>query len=205
MHSISSCYVGYDRLFVYPHSSDDCLMLNLDANSGTYSIEYLAKTDQARVIPCEVNVNDKFVFLIGGLLYPTNQALATVSRYEIATNSWSKGPQLNIARCNSSACFLGGNIYVFGGQNRQYQMTNSIEKLRVASLNSVGGKATVWILIKPARAALLPRASPAFYPINSNEIVILGGHIADNICSDEVILFDIQTEKCKRIGQCIIA
>lgn len=51
-----------------------------------------------------------------------------MSRYNIANESLYEMPDLNIARTDASACSIGDNIYVFGG-NIDDEAIKSIEKL----------------------------------------------------------------------------
>ena len=117
----------------------------------------------------------------------------TVQRYTLAVDKWQLMPNLNVARRNAGACFQGGSIYVIGGEGKRDVCLNSIEKLDLEN-------ATRWQLIKLTKGNLHPRSDPVVVAQNSQEIVILGGHVGLEDQTD-IVLFDTRTYKCKKVAR----
>ena len=73
-------------------------------------------------------------------------ALSTVSFYSKSSHKWISGlPDLNTARAAASACFHGGNVFVFGGLSVGFfkdSMLNSIEKNSLSAL--ITGSKIAW-------------------------------------------------------------
>ena len=146
---------------------------------------------------CLVNFLDEYVFVIGGGSYGP---FKTVSRYEITDDIWEEMPELNETRVYSSACSLGGNIYVFCGCNDEEGYANSIEKLNNPGLTR---NEASWKLIQPPNSILSPRSNPVVVTLNANQIAILGGYCREDGDQSDVILFDITAESCKKaISNC---
>ena len=120
--------------------------------------------------------------------------LASIDLYKIAENSWTERnlPELNVARGCAGGCHIGGNIYVIGGISKYGNCLNSVEKLNLADL--ARGKA-VWKLIKPSQSVFSERSSSVVAPINSEEIVILGGGLGAEAFKNDIFFFNIGYEK----------
>ena len=111
-----TCQVGQDRLFAYNSSTLNCQMVFISSYGRTFKIKELAKTFTHRNLTCMVNIDDKQIFLIGGVDFYPETTLSSVSRYTIAENSWDENmPALVVPRASSSGCYVGRNIFVFGG------------------------------------------------------------------------------------------
>ncbi len=68
-------------------------------------------------MPALCNVRDRFVFVSGGGGNSIN-ALQSVERYDISTNSWQQVPPMQIARANHASCSIGDTVYVLCGYNQ---------------------------------------------------------------------------------------
>ena len=119
-----SCQVGRDLIFQVEDAEVNCRVLHVEA--ACFSVEDRAPTDQPRYDPCLVNANDRFAYVIGG--HFKRCCLGSVSRYDTSSDVWQSMPQLNIARAQASACFLGDIIYVICGVGNTTRL-NSIERL----------------------------------------------------------------------------
>ena len=78
---------------------------------------------------------------------------------------WEYMPELNQARDLASACSLKDKIYVFSGDNLDYQLRNSIEKLNNPFLTM--GEA-FWQLIQLPVKIFSLRQNPVVVPLNAN-------------------------------------
>ena len=73
---------------------------------------------------------------------------------------------MNEVREYHSSCFLGGKVYVFGGQNIHKRL-NSVEVLNTGALKRG------WDLEKFPEVEA--RSLAIFCPVNNREILIMGG------------------------------
>lgn len=81
---------------------------------------------------------------------------------------------MNEARWTSSSCVHGDYLYTFGGGDLQGYI-NSIEKLQVKG--ELGPASRAWQLIPASQVPnFTQRASPVTCPLNSDEIVLIGGN-----------------------------
>ena len=83
------------------------------------------------------NVEEKFIFAIGGRLPGWDQYCMPqkyVESFDLARNKWSEMPELNVPRAGLSSCHLGDHIYAFAGMKKKRKRLNSIERLRVVSV-----------------------------------------------------------------------
>lgn len=115
------------------------------------------------------NENDENIHLTGGWGkgYISNGAFAEYRVYSLQANSWSKGPNLKVARHVHGSTILNEKLYVFAGMDETDQCINSLE---VLELNAVSKAWTLLVLeIIPARAC------PLICPINEKELLIMGG------------------------------
>ena len=94
--------------------------------------------------------------------------------YDIETHTIKILPEMNEARWSSGSCVHGDYLYTFGG-HRNGGYINSIEKLQVKG--ELGPASRAWQLIP---ASQVPNYSPRTWtvacPLNSDEIVLLGGN-----------------------------
>ena len=102
--------------------------------------------------------------------------LNTCLRFDLAGEAWEQMPSMQVARQQSSSCFLSGNLYAFCGLNGDKGLLQSIEKLRVFALASEQ-KQQAWQLIPEGNFAadFSPRCSLVACPLNSTQILIMGG------------------------------
>ena len=66
-----------------------------------------------REYPALVNFNNECIFYGGGK--DERNHLATVDFYRIASDDWSQGPNLSIARSSLSFCVQGETLYAMFG------------------------------------------------------------------------------------------
>ena len=85
--------------------------------------------------PALANLDDRFVFILGG----TFRTKSTTDFYHIAHDVWTKGPLMTTPRYNLSACILAGFLYAFNGATPRY---DSIESINAQSL--VNGQVAEW-------------------------------------------------------------
>lgn len=71
---------------------------------------------------------DGKIYVIGGT-DDSAPALKTVDVYDPATNKWTPGPSLHIARASHTSVVVGTKIYVMGGTLDWVTCTNSVEVL----------------------------------------------------------------------------
>ena len=87
--------------------------------------------------PSLVNYNDKIIFVIGGRMggrfaAPKN----TVESYDLGKGMWRDSmPVLNEARAGASGCSMPNYVYIFCGMREHRKRLNSIERLRIITLN----------------------------------------------------------------------
>ena len=86
------------------------------------------------------NLNDNFVFIVGGGAdnRSTISAHGKTQRYNVAENSWIDLPNLNVSRQGAAACGIGDAVYVFCGMKANSEGINSVEFLENATAPSVG-------------------------------------------------------------------
>lgn len=92
---------------------------------------------------------------------------ALVEIYNLETNKWRNGPNLNVARRYHSSCSLRDNIYAIGGTNDQDEYFSSIEILEILRPQQR------WVLVY--QNAFSPRMCTAVIPIEDSQFVIIGG------------------------------
>jgi hypothetical protein len=110
------------------------------------------------------------LYLMGG--YPQSRVTArTVQVYDIATNSWSFGPQLPLPNNHGMAASVNGKIYLIGGQTQADDPpgTNSYVNT-VYELDPVVG---VWVTKAPMPTA---RSSGVAVALNG-KIYVAGGRL----------------------------
>ena len=87
----------------------------------------MAKASPNRNNPALANLDDKYVFILGG----NSRTKSTTDYYSVANNAWTLGPMMTSIRHNLSACILDGILYAFNGATQNY---DSIESLDAQSL-----------------------------------------------------------------------
>ena len=99
----------------------------------------------ARSCPSLVNYSDKYLFITGGRnsKFPYEN-YNSVDYYKISNNTWTKAPDLKIARESHSSCTLSDKIYVFCGIVSG-DCIDSIESLTITGSEIK----TEWQLIEP--------------------------------------------------------
>ena len=103
---------------------------------------------------------------------------------------------MNEARWSSGSCVHGDYLYTFGG-HRNGGYINSIEKLQVKG--ELGPASRAWQLIP---ASQVPNYSPRTWtvacPLNSDEIVLLGGNkgVQPNDYFNDIQIYDVATDSC---------
>ncbi|MEP0548950.1 MAG: kelch repeat-containing protein [Rhodothermales bacterium] len=70
---------------------------------------------------------DGALFAIGGV-DPSGTVLATVTRYDIASNTWTPVASLNTAREGAVAAVIDGTIYVVGGRDANGNVLGTMER-----------------------------------------------------------------------------
>ena len=89
--------------------------------------------------------------------------------YNIQTNSWHKGPNLNIGREHHSSCGLDQWAYIFGGIDKDWNSLNSLERVFLKDGQAQGS----WELIR--LKIILSRKWSAMCQLSKDEIMIVGG------------------------------
>ena len=154
-----------------------------------------ANADIERLYPALGKVTGG-VLVIAGIdsWYFTN--LSTVSRYNIASDTWEGlNPKLNIARYSHSVCVLKGMIYVFCGIDYTHSFLNSIEVISETSL--VQKSIETWQIFN--MKSLAPCYLNVVAPINHTEIAICGG-LGNYGYLSEVIVFNTTTKQCEKVA-----
>ena len=80
-----------------------------------------------RVNPSLANLDDKYVFILGG----TFRTVSTTDYYNVDQDSWTEGPKMTAPRYDLSSCILAGILYAFNGATPNY---DCIESLNAQSL-----------------------------------------------------------------------
>jgi N-acetylneuraminic acid mutarotase len=146
---------------------------------------------------CMISVGDEHIYLIGGVCENYDE-VDSVWRYEISTDSWTAMPKLNRARYFTNACTLDGILYVFGGRIGQKQQTiNSFEMLNLRSLAKGYAVWQIYQLSEPT--PLTPRSSSVVIPMNSEELVIIGGRNKKGFNLSDVLVYNIKTRRAVTI------
>lgn len=83
---------------------------------GAAEWEQLASMDVPRGSPAAAAVDGKIV-VAGGADGDARAAMSVVEIYDIATDRWSRGPDLPTARHHAGAAAIGDTLYVVGGRN----------------------------------------------------------------------------------------
>lgn len=123
-------------------------------------------------------VLDSKLYIIGGI-EPGRVASRTVAIYDPGTESWEAGPDLPVGLHHTTALTHGGNIYVVGGYQGQFDPVNTVYRF----------DGTSWTERKPmptVRGALAAA-------IHEGKIYAAGGVGVDNIL-DTFEIYDIEAD-----------
>ena len=130
-----SVKVGKNKIFNIKESK--AVLLEVYRNDrGSFSARKLSRrpNDTYRGFPCLINLNDEYVFVLGGARRSKMYSVFnTVACYDLATNDAPIAyPEMNAPRMQASGCALNGSLYVFGGKNNPQTMQplNFIERLQ---------------------------------------------------------------------------
>ena len=124
------------------------------------------------------NVEEKFIFAIGGRLSGWSQYCEpqkSVECHELAKNTWTEIPDLNVPRAGLSSCYLEEYIYAFCGMKENRQRLSSLERLRIVTVSPRLNTVPEWELIEPRDKTFVPRSNPVVLAWNLTSIAILGG------------------------------
>lgn len=109
-------------------------------------------------------------------------------------------PNLKFHRRRAAGCALGDHIYAFGGQGvNKRRLVSSIERLNVAETLEAGEETTSWELIEISQSDLRPRMNAIISPINSRQLVIIGGQ-SGVLYYDSVHVFDTETKTVRTVA-----
>lgn len=112
---------------------------------------------------------DSFLFRSGGFNFDTD-VKARVEVYDLAINTWSEAPRLNMRRSHHSSCVAGHVLAVFGGAAWGERGECHLETIDAHAV--VRGGEVAWERIPLS----IPRRSHAMMvALNSAEIFIAGG------------------------------
>ena len=117
-----------------------------------------SKPDSATMLSL-CNYKNQSVLAIGGTI--GNTCSDAVARHDLAEDSWSEMPTLNVARSQASSCVLGHRAYVFGGCGDGDSYLNSIEFLKLPSGESQG---LAWVIV--SLDMITPRMNSIMCPLN---------------------------------------
>ena len=130
-----------------------------------------------RAAPSICTFVEEFIFFSGGFDPDTLEPIDSVDIYDVHTDRWpTKAPCLNQARASHSSCALGNMLYVLCGRQKN-RLLNSIECIDAQQLvtQSKTCPAPQWTLIEIDPTDFKPRVYELVAPLNSQELVILGG------------------------------
>jgi len=169
-----------------------------DTNSGSYFFRFdpskmtnnnttiLINSINHHYYPTLLGYKSDFVIIIGGL----NSKFCEI--YNTKTNKWKNLPELPEERYRCSTVFddITDFIYTFGGLNNETKKNcTTILRLNMKTL-------LIWeTLIVKHNASLLSRNSSGIIKFDkSNTIYILGGKDNDELPTDSIVEFDINTK-----------
>lgn len=140
------------------------------------------------------NFKDKLILATGGMY--NRATVSDVSAFDLEKKEWMFAPFLNFSRSGHSSCVLGHSIYVFCGVHFSNLATNTIEKLEPTSMDL--SKRSRWTLINVPKTELTPRYWPVAVPLNTTQIVIMGGKNDQDESLASVAIFDTKTDTCEK-------
>ena len=180
-----------------------CRILKLCTDADLYDVMNLEPRKNMFAWPSLVNYHDKIIFVIGGrcggrFAAPKN----TVESYDLGKGAWRDSmPSLVEARAGASGCSLPNYVYIFCGMKENRKRLNSIERLRIITLERPSQQLEErWELIQLKIEILPARSNPVIVPMNSTKIAILGGLMQkDEAYMGDILLFDARTKTCNTL------
>lgn len=133
---------------------------------------------------------ERFIFASGSG-YDFDHA-ATAECFDTQTNSWTRVPDLNIARSQHASCCVDDAIYVFCGGN-QKGYTDTVERFNLHNQESG------WLLIQIT--GLDPMDTPGAIALNTREVLIFGGTNTRTNNHNEVSIIDLATQNLEKVAQ----
>ena len=83
----------------------------------------MAKALSNRENPSLANLDDKYVFILGG----TVRIKCTTDYYNVASNAWTSGPRMTETQHKFSTCFLDRILYAFNGARFNKDFIESLD------------------------------------------------------------------------------
>ena len=123
-------------MIVIENLTQEFCMFAANPDGLTFSATQLeSPPTKERQAASSVNVDDNYIFLIGGEHRSSEKFLKTVALYNIAKNIWTEDmPKLNKKAKLASACYIEGSIYVIGGFDPDKNYPCGVEKLNLEDL-----------------------------------------------------------------------
>ena len=108
--------VGKD-LYGYQHiGSPIRLVLFSGLANGQYAMIKKATPSIQREFPSSpLNYRECKLIITGGRSPAGDREYKSVDMYDIAKNTWTSGPDMNVTRIMHNTCQLGDSVYAFGG------------------------------------------------------------------------------------------
>ena len=120
--------------------------------------------------------------------------------YNVKKDVWTEAPSFNIARNAHSSCVVGSKVYIFGGEDVDGSLINTIESYDVEGPAKEEGEAA-WDRIN--LEAVTPRIYSIVCPLTQSDAVIMGGDFKAkggwHLYAD-VLIFNTETKKAERIN-----
>ena len=182
-------------------SGGDVMYLKKIKNEDSFEELNAAKLNRGQHALC--NFRDILIFATGGaeIIQGNTYGATTCQVWSVYDLKWHHIQELNEGRFNHASCAMDDYIFVFGGNPKILNLTNSIERLLVAGPNA---KTEQWSLIQLPEHLFRPRNFMACCALNSVEIVILGGYFervnGSKDCSD-VLIYNIRTNKVQKMNK----
>lgn len=112
--------------------------------------------------------------------------------YDVAEDTWSLAPSFKIARNAHSSCVVGSKLYIFGGEDAEGTLINTIESYDVEGPVKNEDE-LAWERINVD--AVTPRIYSIVSPLSLSDVVIMGGDYKANggwhLYADVVVYNDI--------------
>lgn len=122
----------------------------------------------------------------------------TVEKYSVKNDRWCRGPDLSIERMCHASCCLNGTVYLFCGVSSVLAEIDTIEKLSGAATLTPESE---WEqIVMPV--SILGKQWPIVAPLNSKEILIMGGtslDIADPANKARVTIYNLRLQTSRTV------
>ena len=187
-----TCWINALEIFQMHDQTNKCRIVKYNEKKNYYNIRDRRKRmNGARgmsncFIPSE---NSGYILSIGGIKEDKHQKL--VSLLQLKNDTWRNTSQLNHARAYASSCYHGKDVYVFCGHQNGLPI-NSIEAVSSDIVNQ-NTKAR-WRLIELEQGSISPRYHFVVSPLNSTQILIMGGTTDGSLCLSDILLFNTDTQ-----------